>query len=263
MTDRPSDPPSIDQGPGDDIRAEAARLARLAVASGLELRIMGGMAVWLTSPTADRPPYARSYGDIDLAVSARDARAAAALLERAGYVPERLFNKLHGDQRLNFSHPADRWPIDVVVDQVRMSHTIDLRGRLDGTGPTIDLADLLLTKLQIWEVNEKDLGDVVCLLADHPFADGDSGAGAAIDRRRILTLTAADWGLCHTVLRNLASVIDLAERRPPADPACDPLEAGLALRSAIHDEPKSIGWRARARIGERVRWYETPEDVRH
>jgi hypothetical protein len=251
----------VEGRPRDDIRTEAERVARAAVASGLQLRLMGGMAVYLTSPSVRRPPFAREYGDFDFAVSARDARGVTAFFEAAGYVPEKMFNALHGAQRLNFRHPEGRWPIDVVVDEVRMSHRIDLRGRLSGPGPTLLLADLLLTKLQIWEINTKDLGDIVCLLADHALADRE--APDVIDRRRIVGIAGADWGLCHTLERNLRRTAEEARRRSPTGTPFDPLNQAEALLAAIGAAPKSLGWHARARIGERVRWYETPEEVRH
>lgn len=252
---------AVEATPLADIRAEAARLGAAAVASGLQLRVMGGMAIYLTSPTIHRAPYARSYGDVDFAVGSRDARQAAAFLEAAGYVPEKMFNALHGAQRMNFQLPDGRWPIDVVVDEVRMSHRIDLRGRLSGPGPTLLLADVLLTKLQIWEINSKDLGDIVCLLADHELADAE-GEGV-IDLGRILSLTAADWGLWRTVDRNLRRVIEEAQQRPPTEPPREPVAQAEALLSAMDAARKSLAWRARARVGDRVRWYETPEEVRH
>ena len=245
----------------DDIRGEAARVANGAVAAGLQLRLMGGMAVYLTSPTVRRPPYAREYGDFDFAVAAKDARGAAAYFEAAGYVAEKMFNALHGAQRLNFQHPNGRWPIDVVVDEVRMSHRIDLRGRINGPGPTLSLADLLLTKLQIWEINAKDLGDIVCLLADHPVTDRE--ASEVIDRQRIVRLTSTDWGLCHTIERNLRLTAEEARRRVPAEPPFDPTAQVEVLLEAMEVAPKTLGWQARARVGEHVRWYETPEEVRH
>ena len=252
---------AVDGHPRDDIRAEAERVANAAVASGLQLRLMGGMAVYLTSPSVRRPPFAREYGDFDFAVSAKDARGASAFFEAAGYVPEKMFNALHGAQRLNFRHPEGRWPIDVVVDEVRMSHRIDLRGRINGPGPTLYLADLLLTKLQIWEINSKDLGDIVCLLADHELADGE--AMDVIDRRRILSLAGADWGLCHTLERNLRRAAEEAHRRVPVESPFESIAQVDSLLAAIDAAPKSLGWLARARVGERVRWYETPEEVRH
>jgi hypothetical protein len=254
-------PFDVDSHPLDDLPAEAERVATAALRAGLQLRLMGGVAVFLTSPTVRRAPYARTYGDFDLAVAKKDARRSAAFLEAAGYVPEKMFNALHGAQRLNFGHPDGRWPVDVVVDEVRMSHLIDLRGRLGVDGPTLALADLLLTKLQIWETNSKDLGDVVCLLADHEVADREDPA--TIDRRRILALVGSDWGLCHTVERNLRAAAEEAARRPPDGPPQDPGAQAAALIAAIEAAPKSLGWKARARVGERVRWYETPEEVRH
>ncbi len=247
--------------PLEDIRAEAERVAAAALDSGLQLRLMGGMAVYLTSPSVRVPPFEREYGDFDFAVSARDARRATPFFEAAGYVPEKMFNALHGAQRLNFRHPDGRWPIDVVVDEVRMSHRIDLRGRIDGPGPALYLADMLLTKLQIWEINAKDLGDIVCLLADHELADRE--ADGLIDRRRIVSLAGADWGLCHTLERNLARAAEEAGRRRPEGAPFEPGSQVATLLAAMEGAPKSLGWQARARLGERVRWYETPEEVRH
>lgn len=222
---------------------------------------MGGVAIWLVAPSMRRPPLERSYGDFDLAVAKADARRAAAFLEAAGYVPEKMFNAMHGATRLNFAHPDGRWPIDVVVDELHMSHRIDLRGRLSGPGPTLTPADLLLTKLQIWEINAKDLGDAIGLLADLEVADRDDPA--TIDRRRLTAIAASDWGFCHTLERNLRSVLVELDHRSPAEAPFDPRAQAAGLLDAFQAVPKSMAWRARARVGERVRWYETPEEVRH
>jgi hypothetical protein len=246
-----------------DIRDEGERLTAAAITANLGLRLMGGLAVWLISPSVRSPQFARDYGDMDFAVRQRDRRAAVALLQDEGYLPERLFNSIHGAQRLNFSHPEGRWTIDVVIDALRMSHQIDLRGRLEPGLRTIDLADLLLTKLQVWEINAKDLGDITCLLADFPMSDDRRANGDAIDRSRIVALTGRDWGLSHTLERNLRDVAAFAAARRPADARLDPGAQAAALLAAIVAGPKSLGWRARGQIGERVRWYETPEEVRH
>jgi hypothetical protein len=254
---------TFDVGPTplEDVREEGERIARAAVANGLALRLMGGVAIWSVSPSMRRPPLERAYGDFDLAVSKADARRATAFLAAAGYVPEKLFNALHGATRLNFSHPAGRWPIDVVIDEIHMSHRIDLRGRLGGPGLTLPLADLLLTKLQIWEINAKDLGDVIGLVADHEVADREDPA--TVDRRRITSLAGSDWGLCHTLERNLRNALGELDHRAPDGPPFDPRAQVEGLLAAIEAAPKSMGWKARARVGERVRWYETPEEVRH
>jgi hypothetical protein len=245
-----------------DIRAEAGRLSSAAADAGLGMRLMGGLAIWLTAPSVREPPFAREYGDLDFAVRKRDARAVSPFLAEQGYVPERLFNSIHGAQRLNFGHPDGRWTIDVIVDELRMSHLIDLRGRLEPGPPTIDLADLLLTKLQVWEINAKDLGDITCLLANRPLSEGPSDP-EAIDLSRVLALTGADWGLCHTLERNLRRVADFARERGPSNAPLDPAVQAEALLAAVAAGRKSLAWRVRGRIGERMRWYETPEEIQH
>lgn len=257
-------PDSLTDAPGaPDIRSEAERLTAAAANAHLGMRLMGGLAIWLVAPTARVAPFARAYADLDFAVRKADARAVTRFLESEGYVAERMFNSIHGAQRLNFAHQDGTWTIDVVIDELRMSHVVDLRGRLEPGPPTLDLADLLLTKLQVWEINEKDLGDLTCLLADRGLSDAGKGDGEAIDLQRVLALTGADWGLCHTVERNLGKVADFAREKKPSGAPFDPAVQAEALLAAIAAGRKSVAWQLRSRIGERMRWYETPEEVRH
>jgi hypothetical protein len=246
-----------------DIRAEAERLTAAAADAGLGMRLMGGLAIWLVAPSVRLPPFAREYADLDFAVRKRDGSAVAASLADQGYVPERLFNSIHGAQRMIFAHPDELWTIDVIVDELRMSHFIDLRGRLEPGHPTIDLADLLLTKLQVWEINAKDLGDITCLLADRRLVEGGGADPEAINGSRILDLTGGDWGLCHTLERNLRNVAAFSRERRQSHAEFDAAVQADALLAAIAAGRKSIAWRVRGRIGERVRWYETPEEIRH
>jgi hypothetical protein len=266
----PAPPATSPAPPAEEIAAEAARLVGLAMAERLRVRLMGGLAIRFQSPTAQRPPYARVYRDLDLVAHRKDVGALRRLLDGQGYVGDRLFNAIHGAQRLVYTAPSERWSVDVVIDDLAMSHTIVLKDRLGTDGPTLDLADLLLTKLQIWETNEKDLGDIVCLLADHPLAPAgrlvagpaDDGGPGPIDLIRLRAILGSDWGLCHTVERNLRAVGDAWARRP-APEAPYPVDAQVvALLADIESAPKSLGWKARARIGERVRWYETHEEAR-
>jgi hypothetical protein len=251
-----------------DIRDECVRLTAAAARAGVPLKLFGGMGVWLTCPSVRDGPFARPYADMDFAVTASAAKGARSFLESEGYIADQFFNRLHGATRLYYSTADGSWSIDIVVDQLTMSHRLDLRTRLAGPGPTIPMADLLLTKLQVWEINRKDLGDALCVLADHPIGDdGDQGAvnGSveAIDLDRIRRLLSSDWGFCHTVERNLGKALELATEAPLTDPPFDVVAQVERLRRAIDEAPKSVGWRARARVGEKVRWYETPEEVRH
>jgi hypothetical protein len=243
-----------------DIRAEAQRVAELAVARNVPMRLMGGMAIWVRSESVRKPPFAREYADMDFAVGSKGVAAVKALLAEQGYVAEKLFNAIHGAQRLNFAEPDGRWTIDILIDELAMSHRLDFRGRLSGPQPTIPLADLVLTKLQIWEINRKDLGDVLCLLADNPLGKDDDGA---IGLDRIAAVLGADWGFCHTVERNLGKVAELWAAEPVAGARFDVARQADGIAAATAAAPKSLAWKARARVGERLRWYETPEEVRH
>ncbi len=243
-----------------EIRAEAERLSRLLVAEKIPMRLMGGLAIWVRSESVRKPPFAREYADMDFAVSSKARSQVKAFLDDQGYVPEKLFNAIHGAQRLNYAEPNGRWTMDILIDELSMSHRLNLRGRLDGPEPTIPLSDLLLTKLQIWQINRKDLGDALCLLVDHPLGpDGDGSIG--LDR--ITSVLAADWGFCHTAERNLDQIAELAAAEPVSGAPFDAAAQVRAVLDAIQAAPKTLGWKARARVGERLRWYETPEEVQH
>ena len=245
-----------------DIRDEAAGIGSAVLAAGLAARLLGGLAIWLRCPSVRQGPFARSYADLDFVVSKAASQRFRALLEARGYLPDKFFNGLHGATRLYYQAPDAQWSIDIVIDELTMSHRLDLRGQLDGRSATINLADLLLTKLQVFEINHKDLGDTLCLLADHEL----SGSGAdpdAISLPRVTSVLGGDWGFGHTVERNLAKVAGLWAAAPLAGPAHDVATQVRALQAAIEAAPKSLAWRVRSRVGERVRWYETPEEVRH
>ena len=245
-----------------DVREEAGRLAAACVQLELGARLIGGLAVWLRCPSVRTGPFARSYQDMDFAVSAASSLKFKALLMTQGYLPDQFFNGLHGATRLYYQEPAGRWSIDVVIDELVMSHKLDLRGRLDGTAPTITLADLLLSKLQVWEINRKDLGDTLCLLADHALTEDDTVTDG-ISLPRLRSVLGKDWGFCHTFERNARKVAELWAAEPLAGVTCDVGTQISALQQAIEDAPKSRAWRIRSRVGERIRWYETPEEVRH
>src|SRR4029077_10515272 len=193
-------------------------------------------------PSVREGPFARTYDDMDFAISAAAATRFKALLITQGYLPDQFFNGLHGATRLYYGEPAGRWSIDVVIDELAMSHKLDLRGRLDGPAPTITLADLLLTKLQVWEINRKDLGDTLCLLADHALSDDDSDA-EGISLARVRSVLGKDWGFCHTVLRNTQKVAALSSQEPLPEAGHDVAAQVTALQQAIEDAPKSRAWR--------------------
>jgi hypothetical protein len=240
-----------------DVLSEAERVAGAAAEAGLPLRLLGGAGVCLHSESARRPPLQRRYGDLDFVAPSRRRAEVDRLFTGLGYQADGRFNTLNGDRRLLYLDMANARQVDVFLDAMRMSHVIDLRRRLDLDGPCLAPADLLLSKLQIYEINRKDLVDVVALLLDHPVADHDADA---INAGYVGGLTTEDWGLYRTLQLNTERVRSTV-RELPVDGAL--ISRRLAqLWDAIEAQPKSLRWKVRSRVGDRLSWYELPEEVR-
>ena len=50
---------------------------------------------------------------------------------------------------------------------------------------------------------------------------------------------------------------------PPPGARFDPLAQAARLHEIANDVPKTLKWKTRARVGDRVKWYELPEEVAH
>jgi hypothetical protein len=240
-----------------DVIAEGKRLLAQASEKGVPLRLLGGVAICLRAPGNLAPAFARDYVDIDFVAEKRSARAATELFRDAGYVPHVAFNALHGGERLLFFDEHNDRQVDVFVGAFSMCHKIQLGERLTVDPISIPLAELLLTKLQVVELNEKDIRDTLALLHDHPVGDTD---GDVLNGARVAELCAVDWGLWRTITQNLNVCRAFADSYDVPDRAI--LDERLdELLERIDREPKARGWKLRARIGDRKRWYELPEEV--
>ena len=240
---------------------EALELARGAASAGLGLKLLGGLAVRVLCP--DFPPRLRRDQDIDYACLSKERKKVAAYLESSGCEPDRRFNNLNGDRQMYFAAPSGR-PIDVMVDRLTMCHTLDLRPSFSRMPLTIDAMDVLLSKLQIIELNEKDARDIVHLLAALPLGGSEP---VSLDVDRFCRLVGSDWGWWRTVTGNLTKLPALIEERPelvpPGDEIKHPGAQAQRLLELAEETPKSVKWRLRANVGDRVRWYELPEEVAH
>ena len=245
-------------GPLADVVAEAERVLGAAEAGGVPLRLIGGLAVRLHTH-AMRPALERSYADIDTATPKGKSRAVTALLEGLGYEAARQFNALHGASRLLFHDRPNARKLDVFVHGFELNHSIPITARIDVQQRTIPLAELLLTKLQVVEFTEKDLRDAVALLLSHEIAGHDD---EAINAEVIAALTADDWGLWRTTQLTIQRL-----REGMGTLGLDPADQQLVLEridslwDRIEREPKSRRWRLRARVGDRKRWYQVPDEV--
>ncbi|HYY33857.1 MAG TPA: hypothetical protein VE693_09820 [Gaiellaceae bacterium] len=240
-----------------DVVAEGKRLLARASEQGVALRLLGGVAIYLRAPAALAPAFARSYQDLDFVTTKKSARSAAGFFRQEGYVPHVAFNALHGQERLLFFDEEHDRQVDVFVGAFAMSHRVPLDERLDRDPVSIPLAELLLTKLQIAELNEKDVRDALALLHDHAVGDAD---GETINAGRVAELCAADWGLWRTITAHLAACREFADSYDVPDRAR--LDERIdALLARIAEQPKTRSWKLRAKIGDRKRWYELPEEV--
>ncbi len=244
---------------------EAIALAQAAAAAGVGLKLLGGLAVRVLCP--ELPPRLRPGQDMDFACLSKGRKDTAAFLERSGCQPDRRFNNLNGDRQMYFTAPSGR-PVDVMVDRLSMCHVLDFRQSFGSLPLTLDAADILLSKLQIVELNQKDVRDILHLLAGVPVgAPGSGQAGVvSIDADRFGRVLAADWGWWRTVTGNLDKLPSLAETNPELVPAVsphDPLTQASQLSEVAQAVPKGMKWKMRANVGDRVRWYELPEEVGH
>jgi predicted regulator of Ras-like GTPase activity (Roadblock/LC7/MglB family) len=225
---------------------------------GSMLRLLGGMAVKERCPSAASLTLPPDRLDLDFATYSRQRKELSEVMEGLGYEPHLRFNSFHGHRRLKFSEPQEGGiSIDMFVDTLHMCHKLDFSDRLHLHGVTLPLADLLLSKLQIVQMDEKDLRDIYAILYDHELGQGADPE--KVDASFIASICGDDWGWYKTVTMNIEKSIDLADSflAEKEKEAC--LSRARQLREIIESAPKSLRWQARARIGEARRWYDLPE----
>jgi len=257
----PSDGPTLA-----DPLAEALRLIAAGNAAGLQVRLMGGLSFHARCPSWTAR-IDRDGRDIDLAIRGKDRKGVTALMDAGGYAADRQYNALYGHKQMYFVDPARRRPVDVLIDRMEMCHKFEFADRLALDSPTVPLAEMLLSKVQIAKINRKDILDGLALLSEYPLGSGDDGT---INVPRLTSITSNDWGWWRTFTGNLDKFEGYyTNSRQPGElefgrpPRFDVLAQIADLRAAIEAASKSSRWKLRARVGERVQWYEEPEEVGH
>ena len=238
---------------------EVRRVVDAARDRGLHLRVIGGVAVKLHCPSAAHRSMARTYGDVDFIGYRTQRTEVARLMEDLGYQPNRRFNALQGHRRLLFDHPELGYDADVMLDVFVMCHELNFAGRLERDDYTVPIEELLLSKMQVIELNEKDVKDSFAMLYDHDIAEVDDLD--TIDPRFIAQLCSDDWGWYKTLTMNIDKMIDLAPDYLEEKEKEAVVERLARLRQVIEEAPKSMKWKMRAKVGEKKRWYDLPEDV--
>ncbi len=224
-------------------------------AEGGVARLLGGRAIHAVCGDTLPALLRRTSLDIDLVMTGRSRKALKTAMATLGCVPEQEFNLLNGRERMIFH--AGETKIDIFIDVFRMCHTINLGHRLELHPFTLSPADLLLTKLQVFQAERKDLSDTAALLLCCGL--GHEGLGA-IDISYLAKLLGADWGFWRTATLTLHKLEELAGEIGGADLAAPLRRVTAELLHILDTSPKTFAWRARALLGERTPWYELPEE---
>jgi len=251
-----------DNSAGQDVFfREIEKILSSAKDEAVTLKLLGATAIRSRSETAKKMSQSRKLTDLDFVAYKKDRQKIEGIFARLGYTPNATFNMIHGDERLMFF--GSDFKIDVWLEVFRMAHTFNFKDRLALDDRTLPLSDLLMTKLQIVELNEKDVRDIICLLIDHNISQDDKDR-ETINVKRIADECAKNWGVYKTFTLNLDKIKTLM---PKYENEATPVDSKIVLekidqiRSSIEAAPKGMGWKMRAKVGEKQRWYETP-DVR-
>ena len=244
--------------------SESSRIVEEANQRGITLRVLGATAIMIHSP---KYLYAfekmnRTLSDLDFMGLRGEEKKVIDFLQEKSYLYDRGSRTVTAmsTSRYIFENPKNKMHADVFFDKLEMCHTIDFTKRLSVDSPTISLADLLLEKMQIVEINEKDIKDTLVLLREHEISTHDK---EAVNQKYISGILAKDWGFYYTVTQNLKKVKE-ASRKYEIFELSDQLNIDGKidkLLEAIEEEPKSVGWKMRAKIGTKKRWYTEVEDV--
>jgi len=252
---------SSGEGTFSDFFDAALKIVKAAQQMDVKLRLLGATAIYYQCPRSSLlgELMKRRLTDLDFITLSKYNSRIPELFSGLRFLPNERVNTLYGASRQIYSDPEHSRHIDIFFDKLSFNHEIDLSKRLDLDPVTISLADLLLEKLQIVKMSEKDAKDVIVLLHEH----GVDGAQGTVDSEYVAKLLANDWGFHHTFTTNLAKVGDYLNGAQSLSQQDRDLVSGRlsALTGRIDSEKKSFKWNMRARMGTKVPWYSEAEDV--
>jgi hypothetical protein len=262
MTDNSIGMGKQDRAERDKFEGELKRILKASDEANILLRVIGSLAFQMHCPTHGylQEAMGRAYTDIDFAGYRKQTKEIKELMSSLGYTENREVFIVSEGERSIFDRPEIGLYVDVFYEKLDFCHVISWTERLEVDSPTIPLAEMLLEKMQIVQINEKDVIDTIMLLLEHPLGDIDK---ETINIKRIAQLCSADWGLWRTTTMNLEKVRQLAhsyEQLNDENKARIESQVVSALQR-IEQEPKPLAWRLRNRVGDRVRWYKEVDEV--
>jgi len=243
-----------------EIVNEGLRLVKLAQENGVVIRMMGATAVCIHSPRYWGALFTRNLTDLDFLALLTQWEEVERLLRDNGCESKLQDFGTTSRTRRIFFYPRLNTTVDIFFDALSMCHKIDFRARLQVDSPTISIADLLLEKLQIVHINEKDVKDSIVLLRDHDIGEGDE---ETVNAGYISGLLSDDWGFYYTATTNLRKIRDvlLPTYSLGHGDIGDVQRKIDALLDQIEKRPKTARWKLRSKIGTRKKWYEDVGEV--
>jgi hypothetical protein len=224
------------------------------------LRLMGGVGIRIHTVTYPDlfERLNRAPGDLDFMGLKKQSWTVKETMKSLGYEPNQQVNAYHGHKRQIWYSPRNQ--IDILFDVFEMCHVIDLRDRLHVDRPTLSPSDLFLQKIQIVQINEKDIKDLIILLVEHDLGEED---GDRINLKYVSQILSDDWGFWYTTTLNLDKLEHMLDNYPQltADEKRKVKERVQAIRERLISSPKSFKWRLRERIGTKTQWYNVVEEV--
>lgn len=244
------------------IYSQAMAITEAGEKQGIPLRLIGATAFINHCPKYSYlyKEAQRKLTDVDLmAYSKTPIDKLDALFKDLGYEPIQALG-WHTTTRDIYVN-QEKLFVDIFRDVLSYCHPISFIGRLELDFPTITVADLLLEKLQIVQINAKDLFDVVILLLEHDLKDGQDKDN--LDINRVTGLWANDWGFYYTGTTNLKKVLTFVEEMKVLDSSQKQSVKDKVnyLLQRVEEQPKTLRWKLRSLIGTKIRWYEVVESV--
>ncbi|NOH03246.1 MAG: hypothetical protein HND47_15440 [Chloroflexi bacterium] len=251
-----------DQSEREKFENELQMILKASDDAGILMRVIGSLAFQMHCPQFGylQAAMGRAYTDIDFAGYKRQNKQISEIMAKMGYAENReVFISTEGERAI-FDKPGTGLHVDVFYEKLDFCHTIYWKDRLEVDSPTIPLTELLLEKMQIVQINEKDIIDTIMLLLEHPLGDTDR---ETINVKLAAQLCANDWGLWRTATMNLEKVKQLAQHYPQLTPEQkSKVESQVnEVVARLNNEPKPLAWRIRDRVGDRVKWYKDVDEV--
>jgi hypothetical protein len=242
--------------PLEDPIEEGRRVIDAADENELTVRQIGGTAIYEHAETAREEPFKRGYRDVDFVGTRGEEDELIDLMMNLGYDENRRFNMMR-TYRLEFQDEENGRKCDYILDKFDFCHQWSLSERIEEDHPTVPIEDLLMSKLQIVEVSDRDVRDMIAMVSDHPVeSDGDT---EHIDPEYVAGLCEGDWGLYKTTTMSIDRIEEyITNNDLPLDEVAI-AERLDALRNEIETRPKTLRWKLRSMVGERKQWYNRPE----